>query len=267
MENISYSLLENIPHIIMVVDREGTIEFINSVRPGFEREKVIGSKVYDYIDPRYHSLKREMITKAFDEGATSAGEIVGAGPGGADVWYEAYVAPVVKESRIVAVTIVSTDITKRKKSEEDLKESKSALKKQAAALEKKNVALEELLKQVEAEKQKIRENVGHNVDEVLLPMLKKIDLKNGSSEYGRLLQQHLESLSSSFGREITRKSRKLTPKEIELCCLVKGGLSNKDIARLLNLSPQTIERHRKNIRKKLGISTQKVNLTSYLQQF
>jgi len=81
-----------------------------------------------------------------------------------------------------------------------------------------------------------------------------------------LLQYHLEELTSSFGRKITEKSVRLTPREIEICNMVKGGLASKEISNLLNISCQTVEKHRKNIRHKLGISNKDINLTSFLQK-
>jgi DNA-binding CsgD family transcriptional regulator len=59
---------------------------------------------------------------------------------------------------------------------------------------------------------------------------------------------------------------KLTTKEIEVCNMVKAGLSNIDISRLQYISPKTVEGHRKSIRQKLGLTGKKINLTSYLQQ-
>ena len=81
-----------------------------------------------------------------------------------------------------------------------------------------------------------------------------------------MLQYHLEELTSSFGRKITEKSVRLTPREIEICNMVKGGLTSKEISNLLNISRQTVEKHRKNIRHKLGISNKDINLTSFLQK-
>jgi DNA-binding CsgD family transcriptional regulator len=47
--------------------------------------------------------------------------------------------------------------------------------------------------------------------------------------------------------------------------MIKGGLASKDIAEFLKISPTTVERHRKNIRKKLDLTNQDVNLTTFLR--
>jgi len=82
----------------------------------------------------------------------------------------------------------------------------------------------------------------------------------------RLLYKNIKELTSSFGRHISKKTFKLTPREIEICDLVKNGLTSKDIAYLQNISVLTIEKHRRNIRKKLGLNNKKYNLSSYLKQ-
>ena len=77
--------------------------------------------------------------------------------------------------------------------------------------------------------------------------------------------RQLEDITSSFGTAITSKHLKLTPREIEVCNMVEKGFTNKEIANFLNLTIQSVEEYRKHIRKKLGLTNKKVNLTSYLR--
>jgi DNA-binding NarL/FixJ family response regulator len=99
-----------------------------------------------------------------------------------------------------------------------------------------------------------------------MPILKKLKIKGASPKYIELLEHHLKELTSPFGSKITQRRIRLTSREIEICDMIKGGLASKDISELLNVSCQTIEKHRKNIRKKLGLSNKKVNLASHLQK-
>ena len=56
----------------------------------------------------------------------------------------------------------------------------------------------------------------------------------------------------------------LSPREYEVCNMIKQGLSSKDIASTLNTSVHTVHTQRRNIRKKLRIKV-KSNLYSFLQ--
>lgn len=99
-----------------------------------------------------------------------------------------------------------------------------------------------------------------------MPLVKKLRLrKDVSKKYGELLEEGLKNVASSFGSKVSEKNLHLSPKEIEICSMIRSGFSTKDIAQTLSISGQTVEKHRKNIRKKLGISFKKVNLTSHIQ--
>jgi PAS domain-containing protein len=51
--------------------------------------------------------------------------------------------------------------------------------------------------------------------------------------------------TSSFGRKVADSRLKLTPREIEVCNMVKNGLTSKEIAGLLNIALHTVEKHRR----------------------
>jgi PAS domain S-box-containing protein len=159
-----------------------------------------------------------------------------------------------------------TDINDLKRNENELKTSRKALIKQKASLEKKNVALREIIGQVEIEKQKIKDNIITNINEVVMPILEKMKLNYDTDNYIDILEHYLGKLASSFGRKIMKRGNKLTPREMEISTLIESGLTNKEISKLLNISCQTVENHRKNIRKKLEITNKNINLATYLRQ-
>jgi PAS domain S-box-containing protein len=159
------------------------------------------------------------------------------------------------------------EITERKKVEQALIESESKLQKQKLALEQKNIALREIIAQIEVEKRKIKKDIETNINIVVSPILKKLAIEKASPKYVNLLQYHLTKLSSSFGSKIKEINLKLTPREIEICNMIKGGLTSKDISNLLSISFRTVEKHRRNIRQKIGISNKDINLTSFLHNF
>jgi PAS domain S-box-containing protein len=167
----------------------------------------------------------------------------------------------IKENeKIVRGISILQDITERKKTERLLQEQKKTL-------EQKNIALSEILGQIEIEKKQIKDNVIANAEKLLLPIIQKLRLKGESRKYVQLLRKNLQELTSSFGKKLTEKESKLTSREIEICNMIKNGITSKEIANLLNISLGTTEKHRNNIRKKLDIVNKDINLSSVLKTF
>ena len=79
-----------------------------------------------------------------------------------------------------------------------------------------------------------------------------------------IIQQRLEEIVSPFMNRLTSLNRMLTPKEIDVAALVREGRTSKEIAELLTISVSGVDFHRKQIRKKLGLTNEKSNLRSYL---
>ncbi|TET33630.1 MAG: PAS domain S-box protein, partial [Planctomycetota bacterium] len=114
------SLVENAPNIIIIQDREGTILFINRTVPGLSVEDTLGSKVYEYIPTEYHKLVRETTEKVFETGESGQYEIAGVGPHGRTSWYHTQLGPIMQDGEVVAVTLITTDVTERKRGEREL---------------------------------------------------------------------------------------------------------------------------------------------------
>ena len=162
---------------------------------------------------------------------------------------------------------VGRDVTEFKKTEEALKTSEEDLRRKNIELERKNNALTEVLEHIEHQKRQIKDEVIANINELLIPMLEQLVSKGSTidSIYLNLIKRSLEDLTSSFGRKITQKSFKLTPRELQICNMIKRGLASKEISGFLNISLFTVGRHRHNIRKKLKITNKAVNLNTFMQ--
>jgi PAS domain S-box-containing protein len=151
--------------------------------------------------------------------------------------------------------------------EKELQKFSAMLEEQKASVERKNIALQEVLEQLHREKDQIKKDVMANVENLLIPVMQR--MKIGSSKEGRrnfeIFERELKNLTSSFGRSVSDKKLRLTPREIEICDMIRNGLTSKEISRILGLSKKSVDGHRNRIRNKLGIRNKKYNLTSVLQ--
>jgi len=117
------SLAQNIPDIILVVARDGTILAANRTVSGATVEETIGKSVYDNVAPEHCDTVRKSLERAFQTGRPDTYEILGVGPHGLNTtWYETRVVPKERDRQVIAVTLISTDITARKRAEERVRE-------------------------------------------------------------------------------------------------------------------------------------------------
>ena len=151
--------------------------------------------------------------------------------------------------------------------EQRVKERTKELEIKSKSLEETNIALKVLLKKRDEDKEELQDNVMSNVKELIAPFFKKIK-KTKLNDQQRLLlgiiESNLNEIISPFTRKMSLKYLNLTPTEIRIANLIKYGSSSKEIAELMNVSPRTIETHRKNIRRKIGLEGKRANLRSYL---
>ncbi|HAX98561.1 MAG TPA: hypothetical protein DCY12_06665 [Candidatus Atribacteria bacterium] len=159
------------------------------------------------------------------------------------------------------------DITDRKLAEQTLIERQKQLEAQTKDLEEINTTLKVLLKKREEDKKELEEKVFLYTKELIEPYiekLKKSGLNDNQKAYVSILESNLKNIISPVTRTLFAMYLHFTSAEIKIASLIKQGKTTKEIASLLNLAAQTIESHRKNIRKKLGIRSKKINLRTHL---
>lgn len=158
---------------------------------------------------------------------------------------------------------IRTHITTRRRK----MELEYAVVRRSEELEKINAALRASLDHRETEMHAIEETILTNIRKYIYPYLEKLESSNINDSgvtYLRIIRSNLKELIPSTSNRLSSDYLKLTPAEIKVADLIRQGKQTKQIAGLLNLSVKSVFYYRNNIRKKLGLRKNKVNLTSYL---
>jgi PAS domain S-box-containing protein len=162
------------------------------------------------------------------------------------------------------------EISNRIKAEKALKQKGIELEAKTIGLEEANTALKVLLKQRENDKVELEEKVLLNVRELVFPYLEKLKMKKlGEKQqaYIGIIESNLNDIVSPFVHGLSSRLIKLSPTELQVTNLIKQGNTTKEIAEIMNLASSTIDFHRNNIRKKIGIKNKRINLKTYLSSY
>jgi PAS domain S-box-containing protein len=172
-----------------------------------------------------------------------------------------------REGSVVGMIGYSIDITERKRAENMLKQTTTQLEIEREALERKNIALREILEQIDTEKNTLKQQVIANVEQLIIPTLLRLKESSHLSQTRNfeILEKDLREIVSPFLRTLKNTYAKLSPRELEVCRLIKNGMTSKEIAEVLNLSLMTVHKYRELIRKKLGLVNNGTNLHTFLQ--
>jgi PAS domain S-box-containing protein len=143
----------------------------------------------------------------------------------------------------------------------------SAHKQAQEAYKEKNAVLNEVLAHLEGEKLKFKRQIADKIDQAIAPILPKLAREDGTISVNHLnaLQDRLSELAAEAGGMLHIYG-KLTPREMEICNLLKSGATSKDVAKALAISVPTVNKHRERIRKKLVLAKKSVNLSTFLRQ-
>ena len=159
------------------------------------------------------------------------------------------------------------NISERKEAKEALKERTIRLEIEKKSLAELNTAMKVLLEKREADKSKLEEYVLANVKQLIEPYfekIKKTKLNDQQKTFLRIIESNLNEIISPFTKEVSLDYFNLTSTEIQIAKQIRQGDTTKKIATFMNISPRTVETHRKNIRRKIGLEGKKANLRSHL---
>jgi DNA-binding response OmpR family regulator/DNA-binding CsgD family transcriptional regulator len=115
----------------------------------------------------------------------------------------------------------------------------------------------------------MNEKITSNITCRIFPMistLRETLTKSKQKQCLGIIESRLGAILSDSSQKLSSPALNLTPAEIQIAGLVRDGKTGKQITMLLGISENTLNFHRTNIRKKLGLNNLKTGLKSFLQK-
>ena len=163
---------------------------------------------------------------------------------------------------------LQSEVAAREMTQKILLEKSKELEVRAVELHEANIALKVLLKERENERHALEEKVVSNINELTRPHLDKLATGPLSQrQQARLaaIKDSLDDIMSPLSRRLIIDGSHLTPGETQVANFIRQGKTTKQIADLIGTATSTIDFHRRNIRRKLGLANKEINLQAYLQ--
>ncbi|MDC0716717.1 PAS domain S-box protein [Nannocystis bainbridge] len=129
---VLFSLLESSPDYVTMVSPEGIIRFTNRISPQHATIGLIGRSVFTYLASESHEAARACFRRVVDTAEPGFFEAL-APVGGELRRYDTRVGPVRSDGRVVALTLIASDVTERARMEQRLREQRDTLEFAAAA--------------------------------------------------------------------------------------------------------------------------------------
>ena len=280
---------------IITMDGDGYISFWNPAAErifGYSKEEIIGKNLHFLLASKNYRRQYEKGIRAFKRSGRGPLigkmiELVAIRKGGEKFPIGLSLSAYKVNGQWNSIGILR-DITDRKQAEKalrtardklearvrqrtaELQDSNRELARKASELAEANIALKILLQKSSEASEQIENKTIRNLDQLVMPYLNELAMRVANKNDETLIniiKANLEQITSSFTRKLSTQFRNLSPREIQVVNLIQQGLSTKEMASLLNISPYTVETYRAGIRTKCGIKNKKVNLTAFLQSF
>lgn len=271
------TVFNNVNDEIVFVDKNGKIIEVNEKCVelfGYSREEAIGKPFTEF--PGITSVTQgEILADKFElasgGGGTERLEFQGFRRDGTSFFVDVSVKTLYRNNEIEGIIAIIRDIADRKKAENELHNYRNQLedlvKERTEHLNETNIALKVMLRKEGEIKEELNDKILFNVKELIFPYIEKLKKSAVNSKqlaYIEIIANNLNTIISPFVSDLPSGHLHLTPTEIQVANMIKQGKSSKEIADLLNMSCRTVDTHRHNMRKKIGIGSKKTNLRSWL---
>jgi tetratricopeptide (TPR) repeat protein len=147
----------------------------------------------------------------------------------------------------------------KKKIEENLKDKEQEILTKSLQLTER----EELMKKME---QKLTA-LAKNAKKANVPAIRELIVgirQSKSDNIFQELEQRFQVINGDFLDRLKAEFPELTPRELLVCSYLRLNMSSKEIAMITHQSPESVNKARFRLRKKLNLNKSEVNLTEYM---
>lgn len=184
---------------------------------------------------------------------------------GESYWAKTSIYPIDEQGAAKGYVVLKTDITEEIELREKTSRLSTLLEEKEQKLVKNKRALDAIVECMEKEKLKILQELLTNFETEVYPLLEDVTEKSEKEKkHLKIIKQNIKNVGKPIFNQTRDWKYKLSSKEMQICSLLKKGLVVKEIATIMRLSEQTVEKHKESVCNKLGLKNQDMNLGAYL---
>lgn len=261
-ERVLRALFQSVGSGVLLLDEQMTVVRGNrraGEMYGLPVQRLVGTSIRTLTDERGWETLAAWTAQPSPDGRELCAEMIGVCADGTRFPVEVTLSKIDVEGTVFW-PVIARDISEQKALEEHLRREKTQT-------EEMNVTLRNVLQNIDRDRKEFERGIARKIQSQLLPAMEKVRREPDPSVrsiYLDLLQEQLVALTKGFEAELDACMLKLSKTEMEVCRFIRAGATSKEIGEAMNLSFETVQTHRKNIRKKLGLTGRDVNLHSYL---
>ena len=264
-KNLLLATLNCIQDGVSILDTDLNVRYVNtSMKYWYSTtEDFIGKKCYMIYHNQTQPCENCPILNTISNKAPHIGIVKYSQAGRDKGWQELFAIPILDgNDDLVGILEYVRDISYQYKLEHDL----NRIMEQYQSLEKRNTAISQLLAQRKLEREQLEETITQNFEKFIKPSLNYLKRRSDVNEVN-LVETLIEEIVYPITQKRSSILEKLTVRELQIASLIKEGRSSEEIAKKLVVSKKTVDFHRANIRKKLGLNAEtggRINLVTYL---
>ncbi len=251
---------------MLIIDAKGLVTTINSsLRHYAKNMQVKGRPVWEVL-----GLKASSVQEFFQQ--YPVGKTAEVTPFGEGIFFSFSLAPLgdvslASDEFLILLSNITPQVLERQTLEHIVAQRTAQLVQEKQNIEEMNITLRNVLRNVEAERQRLYQEVGDKVRQLIFPTLARVETEPDQSiraAYANMLREHIKRILPREKNE-DPISLQFTLAEMKVCQLIEVGHSSKEVASMLRISTETVQTHRRNIRRKLGIRGRGTQLFTILQ--